>query len=119
MKKILIASIILFLAMLAQANPSDLIKTAPLPGVISLSGTVSSSLNAISATNPNLTRQEPWKMADIGTYYSYTKDEVQEDNAGIPKSLQNFSNTITPIPNSIGNSTNATNLTGEIFFPEF
>ena len=94
-----------------EATPSQLIKTADLPGVISLSGTTGGSLKAIGNTNAELkgTRAK-WMLQDIGYYFSDTRNEEQEDNVGMTKSMINFTGNVPVIPQSIGNATNATEI---------
>jgi|GEM_PF-3749783 len=78
---------------LSFALPSDLIKTASLPGPISLSGTVAESVKAIDATNPELVRGARWDMPGIGYYDSENVviDQDAEQPVGIPSKLLNFS----------------------------
>ncbi len=78
---------------LSLAIPSDLIKTAPLPVPISLSGTVAESAKAIDATNPELVRGERWKTPGIGYLDSenVAVDQDAEAPVGVPEKLLNFS----------------------------
>jgi hypothetical protein len=77
----------------SHALPSDLIQTVPLPGKMSLSGTVAESAKAIDATNPELTKAAPWKTKDLGIYNSekVTIDQDAETPVGVPEKLLNFS----------------------------
>jgi hypothetical protein len=72
-------------------KPSDKIVTAPLPGKISLSGTVDESMKAIDAMNEPLGMWQRWEVPNIGHYTSWKVDVVQEDSVGVPMVLLNFS----------------------------
>lgn len=90
----LVCICVLFMCVLtALALPSDLIKTAPHPGPIALSGTVADSAKAIDATNPELTRGERWKTPGIGYLDSenVVVDQDAEAPVGVPEKLLNFS----------------------------
>lgn len=94
-----------------EIDPSALIKTSELPGVISLSGTNDASMKAINGLNAELRgTQTKWAMPDLGYYSSSMRSAEQEDNAGIPTSLINFTGNIPAIPMDIGNATNVTEI---------
>jgi hypothetical protein len=115
MTKLLFCLALAALAGLSLALPSDLIQTAPLPGPISLSGTVADSAKAIDATNPELTRGERWKTPGIGYLDSESAvvDQDAEAPAGVPEKLLNFSES-QPIDlnkTSVGGTGNLENMT--------
>lgn len=72
-------------------KPSDKIVTAPLPGKISLSGTVDESMKAIDDMNEPLGMWQRWEVPNIGHYVSWRVEATQEDNVGVPTALLNFS----------------------------
>jgi hypothetical protein len=111
----LIVGALAALVSLSFALPSDLIRTAPLPGPIALSGTVADSAKAIDATNPELTRGDRWKTPGIGYLDSenVVADQDAEALVGVPEKLLNFSES-KPIDlnaTSVGGLGNLANMT--------
>ena len=113
--KLLFCLTLVALTGLSFALPSDLIRTAPLPGPIALSGTVAESANAIDATNPELTRGIRWDMQGIGYLDSENVviDQDAEAPVGVPEKLLNFSESQPTALNktSVGGTGNLENMT--------
>jgi hypothetical protein len=90
--------------------PSDLIAHQERPSLVNLHCVSPTSAKAISQTNEAL---EPWQgglMPDFGHYRSEAEKLVGEN--GIPMNLTNYTtDSIPPLSASIGNVTNATNVT--------
>jgi hypothetical protein len=105
--RLLFCLALLALVGLSLALPSDLIQTAPMPGKIALSGTLSTSAKAIDATNPELTRGARWDTRGIGYLDSENVivDQDAEVPVGVPEKLLNFSSEAPANPTSIGNAT--------------
>jgi hypothetical protein len=93
MKHILVVLMVLAALIMPALGekPSDKIVTAPLPGKISLSGTVDESMKAIDDMNEPLGMWQRWEVPNIGHYTSWKVDVVQEDSVGVPTALLNFS----------------------------
>ncbi len=111
MKTILIS--LLLLASLAIAElPSDQIKYQDAPKAISLQNVDPVSAWQIALSHPELVKEERKPMADLGYLSSETRMERQDGNA---TSLENFTQTIPPIPASVGNLTeNITEVNGTL-----
>lgn len=113
------ALLVLF-AMLVPAlavSPSDLITIAPHPDVIELSGASGNSLAAIDSMNSNLTPFQDNELTDLGHYYSGLRTSTQGIEAISPVQLT-FAESVDPMPDSVGNVTNATeiNATNELIW---
>jgi hypothetical protein len=113
--KLFLSLVLVALVGSSIALPSDLIKTAPLPGKMSLSGTMVESAKAIDATNPELGRGTRWDMQGIG--YLDSENEIIDQDAeapvGVPEKLLNFSESPPAALNktSVGGTGNLENMT--------
>ena len=98
-------------------NPSDFITIDPRPGLIELSGASGNSLAAIDNLNSNLTPFQDNELTDLGHYYSGLRTATQGIEAISPVQLA-FAESVDPIPDSVGNATNATeiNATNELIW---
>lgn len=103
---IFLAIVLLFVAGSHAVKPSDLItfRSAPVEK-LGLQNVDPSSARAIAATNEPLVRFKPWELPNLGHYASWKAELSQDEPAGIPKNLMNFSNTTPEIPASVGNAT--------------
>jgi hypothetical protein len=104
---IFLAIVLLFVAGVSHGvTPSDLITFRPAPiEKLCLQDVDPSSARAIAATNEPLVRFKPWELPNLGHYASWKAELSQDEPAGIPKNLMNFSNTTPEIPASVGNAT--------------
>ncbi len=91
--KLLLCLVLLALVAGSHALPSDLIQTGPHPAVISLSGATPASAKSIDALNQNLTGYKGWQLPNVG-HYSTWATATQDEPAGVPTSLLNFSSAI-------------------------
>ena len=98
-------------------SPSDFITIAPHPETIALSGASENSLVAIDNLNSDLTPFQDNELTDLGHYYSGLREATQDIEAISPVQLA-FAESVDPIPDSVGNATNATeiNATNELIW---
>lgn len=113
-------ALLVIFALLAPAlavSPSDLITIDPRPGLIELSGASENSLVAIDNLNNNLTPFQDNELTDLGHYYSGLRTSTQGIEAISPVQLA-FAESFDPMPDSVGNATNATeiNATNELIW---
>ncbi len=110
MRLLLCLALVLLLAGCQAHLPSDLMTARFGHGLINLHNVSPSSAKAIAHSNEALVPWQGGLIPNLGHYTSEAEKLVGEN--GIPQNLANFTTTSVPIlPESIGNATNATNVT--------
>lgn len=106
---ILMVSIFLFVTLDGSATrPSDLIKFRSSPvEPLNLNNVDPSSARAIAGINEPLTAFVPWELPNLGHRASWRADVFQEkeEMTGVPVALVNFTEMVTDLPASVGNTT--------------
>jgi hypothetical protein len=94
-------ALLLLISLAAAQTPLELLqpRIAPVQAV-SLSGLSPSSAWAIADSNENLTAWKDRPLDDLGKYFSGVR-WLDNGQAGVPKTLTNFTNTTDPLPKSI------------------
>lgn len=112
MKFFTIVSCIFLLTTICIANtPLDLLITKNTSRtIIDLTNIDTISAKNIDKSNDKLVKTERWQMPDIGYLNSYKYNVVQSDNETNTDAINNFLENSDTLPNSIGNNTNATNV---------
>ncbi|WP_442766596.1 hypothetical protein [Mitsuokella multacida] len=106
MKRLFAVLIVVALAALSAAMPSDLIQKGPKPGLLALSGTTPESAKAIDALNEPLGMFRARDIPNIGHYASWaaTYDQDLEAPVGVPEKLLNFTKMKIDLPENISES---------------